>query len=211
MKTAIKRLDLFFYQWLLVIALFAMACTGCGTSKLVSKSVEISRDTVTKTTKDSSTLKQRVEVHEHYVQPKSVTDSTTISLNDLAALKKVITVDHPMIIEDSTSQIKAKYWFDAYNNLRFQFTSKPAPIKVIDSATTTNAAKIVATDSKNVQIEYKDKIVEKTIATLSFKAMLWTMGLTAIGVFILMITPIGQVIKSVLSGIIGIFKKKNAV
>lgn len=207
---AIKKFDLFFYQWLLVIALFVMACTSCGTSKLVSKSTEISRDTLIKTTKDSTSLKQRVEVHEHYIQPKSVTDSTTISLDDLAALKKVVTVDHPMIIEDSTSQIKAKYWFDAYNNLRFQFTSKPAPIKVIDSITTTNAAKVLNNDSKNVQQDYKEKVVTKTVSTLSLKAMLWTMGLTAIGVFILMITPIGRMIKLALSTIIGLFSKKSA-
>jgi hypothetical protein len=210
MSAAIKKLDLFFYQWLLVIALFAMACTGCGTSKLVSKTTEISRDTSIRSSKDSSSLVQKTEVKEHYVQPASASAEGTIKISDIPDLQKVITIDRPVIIEDSTSQIKAKYWFDAYNNLRFQFTSKPAPVKVVDSATTTNALRAINNDSKDVKIQYKDKIVKDTEYRLSLKAMLWTMGLTAIGVFILMITPIGRMIKGLFSGLAALFTKKSA-
>lgn len=198
-RLARKGIDAFAIRWFIILVGFLLILTisSCGTSKLVSKE--------TTTTVSSNDTSKSVKIEDQTITPPKASVSTSIDLNDIPALEKVITVDRPIIVKDSTGQAEAKYWFDKFNRLQFSFTSKPLPITVHDTIRNT-----VIAQAKDV---YHDKIVKETTYRLSLKLLTITIICTMIfSLLLLQFTSVGRIVGAIFTKLFtfvaNIFSKK---
>lgn len=198
-KLAKKGIDGFAIRLFLIILSLSIALcfSSCGTKKLISK-----ESTIIQTSNDTS---KNVEVKDRTIEIPKATVGTSIDLADIPTLQKVITVDRPIIVKDSTGQAEASYWFDKFNKLQFSFTSKPLPITVHDTVSTVKI--------KQAKDVYHDKIVKETTYRLSFKLLIITIIATLIfSILILQYTSIGRfvlgIFTKIFSIVMSIFSKK---